>query len=74
MTSKRTFSLLCRVWGILGLSLGFMWQLYALWILTQLHESESGVRYSRYLQLSLKAFGETSLSLSLCDRDHDMVE
>ncbi|CAN0845598.1 Lysine histidine transporter-like 8, partial [Linum grandiflorum] len=36
-----------------------MWQLYTLYILVQLHESvETGVRYSRYLQLASAAFGE----------------
>ncbi|KAF3446870.1 hypothetical protein FNV43_RR12050 [Rhamnella rubrinervis] len=45
-------------WGIMCLSLAFMWQLYTLWLLIQLHESESGMRYSRYLRLSMAAFGE----------------
>ncbi|KAK3231951.1 hypothetical protein Dsin_003832 [Dipteronia sinensis] len=45
-------------WGIVCLSLIFLWQLYALWLLIQLHESESGTRYSRYLRLSMAAFGE----------------
>ncbi|KAJ8772785.1 hypothetical protein K2173_027962 [Erythroxylum novogranatense] len=45
-------------WGILCLFLVFMWQLYTLWLLIQLHESESGMRYSRYLRLSMAAFGE----------------
>ncbi|KAL5778321.1 hypothetical protein ACOSP7_011247 [Xanthoceras sorbifolium] len=44
-------------WGIVCLSLIFMWQLYTLWLLIQLHESESGTRYSRYLRLSMAAFG-----------------
>ncbi|XVF63571.1 hypothetical protein PTKIN_Ptkin09bG0097400 [Pterospermum kingtungense] len=46
------------VWGIICLSLAFTWQLYTLWLLIQLHESESGTRYSRYLRLSMAAFGE----------------
>ncbi|KAE8712691.1 Lysine histidine transporter-like 8 [Hibiscus syriacus] len=46
------------VWGVMCLSLAFIWQLYTLWILIQLHESESGIRYSRYLRLSMAAFGE----------------
>ncbi|KAE8726968.1 Lysine histidine transporter-like 8 [Hibiscus syriacus] len=46
------------VWGVICLSVAFVWQLYTLWILIQLHESESGIRYSRYLRLSMAAFGE----------------
>lgn len=52
------FTALGWVWGIVCLSLAFIWQLYTLWLLIQLHESQSGVRYSRYLQLSMAAFGE----------------
>lgn len=52
------FRLCCRAWGLACLSLIFMWQLYTLWLLIQLHESESGIRYSRYLRLSMAAFGE----------------
>lgn len=53
MFSSRT----CRVWGIIYLSLGFVWQLYTGWLLVHLHESSSGVRYSRFLQLASTAFG-----------------
>ncbi|KAL8128910.1 hypothetical protein V2J09_018065 [Rumex salicifolius] len=53
------FSLLkLRTWGIICLSVAFVWQLYTLWLLIQLHESEDGTRYSRYLGLSMAAFGE----------------
>lgn len=52
------FSALGWIWGITCLSLAFIWQLYTLWLLTQLHESENGIRYSRYLRLSMAAFGE----------------
>ncbi|GFS36026.1 transmembrane amino acid transporter family protein [Actinidia rufa] len=45
-------------WGIICLSLAFLWQLYTLWLLIQLHESVAGKRYSRYLQLAMAAFGE----------------
>ncbi|KAL4585084.1 hypothetical protein LXL04_009698 [Taraxacum kok-saghyz] len=44
-------------WGILCLSLAFVWQLYTILLLVDLHESISGTRYSRYLQLSVIAFG-----------------
>ncbi|XP_059635230.1 lysine histidine transporter-like 8 [Cornus florida] len=44
--------------GIICLTLGFVWQLYTLWLLIQLHESQPGTRYSRYLRLSMAAFGE----------------
>ncbi|XP_074312865.1 lysine histidine transporter-like 7 [Silene latifolia] len=45
------------VWGIMWLSIAFIWQLYTLWLLVRLHESNSGHRYSRYLQLAMSAFG-----------------
>ncbi|CAB4290953.1 unnamed protein product [Prunus armeniaca] len=46
-----------RAWGIICLSLAFTWQLYTTWLLVHLHESESGIRYSRYLHLAVTAFG-----------------
>ncbi|KAL5984114.1 Lysine histidine transporter-like 8 [Asimina triloba] len=52
------FTFLGWTWGILCLSFAFFWQLYTLWILTQLHESVPGTRYGRYIQLSKVAFGE----------------
>ncbi|GJU74032.1 lysine histidine transporter-like 8 protein [Tanacetum coccineum] len=45
-------------WGILSLSLAFVWQLYTIGLLLNLHESVPDTRYSRYLQLSIAAFGE----------------
>ncbi|PWA69016.1 Amino acid transporter, transmembrane [Artemisia annua] len=45
-------------WGILCLSLAFVWQLYTIGLLVSLHESVPDNRYSRYLQLSIAAFGE----------------
>ncbi|KAI3734452.1 hypothetical protein L6452_13920 [Arctium lappa] len=52
------FTALGWVWGIMSLSVGFVWQMYTLWLLIQLHESPSGTRYSRYLWLSMATFGE----------------
>ncbi|XP_057728327.1 lysine histidine transporter-like 8 [Arachis stenosperma] len=52
------FTNLGWIWGIICLCGAFMWQLYTLWLLIQLHESESGVRHSRYLKLAMAAFGE----------------
>lgn len=48
-----------RFWGILCLSLLFSWQFYTIWILVNLHESApvTGIRYSRYVHLSIVAFG-----------------
>ncbi|KAI3499270.1 hypothetical protein L1887_35065 [Cichorium endivia] len=46
------------VWGILCLCVAFVWQLYTIGLLVSLHESVSGTRYSRYLQLSIVAFGD----------------
>lgn len=53
-----SFTALGWTWGIICLSVAFIWQMYTLWLLIQLHESESGARYSRYLRLSMAAFGE----------------
>ncbi|KAE9586688.1 hypothetical protein Lal_00004963 [Lupinus albus] len=46
------------IWGIICLCAVFLWQLYTLWLLIQLHESDSGVRHSRYLKLAMATFGE----------------
>ncbi|PQM39042.1 lysine histidine transporter-like 8 [Prunus yedoensis var. nudiflora] len=59
-----SFTALGWAWGIICLSLAFMWQLYTLWLLIQLHESESGTRYSRYLRLSMAAFGNSMRSFT----------
>ncbi|GFQ01885.1 lysine histidine transporter-like 8 [Phtheirospermum japonicum] len=53
------FTILGWTWGIIGLTLAFIWQLYTLYLLVQLHESpENGIRYSRYMQLASATFGE----------------
>ncbi|KAL7156344.1 hypothetical protein ABFS83_02G003100 [Erythranthe nasuta] len=53
------FTILGWTWGLIGLSLAFIWQLYTLYLLVQLHESpENGIRYSRYMQLASATFGE----------------
>lgn len=61
------FSMLCfylnflffRTWGLINFTGAFIWQLYTLYLLVQLHESpENGMRYCRYLQLCGAAFGE----------------
>ncbi|GMH18123.1 hypothetical protein Nepgr_019964 [Nepenthes gracilis] len=44
-------------WGIICFLLAFSWQLYTIWLLVHLHESPSGKRYSRYLQLAVASFG-----------------
>lgn len=51
------FAALGWAWGVIVLSLAFVWQLYTIWILVRLHESVPGIRYSRYLQLAMAAFG-----------------
>lgn len=40
--------------------IAFSWQLYTTWLLVNLHESSpvSGIRYSRFVHLSILAFGE----------------
>lgn len=57
------FTTLGWVWGIISLSSAFIWQLYTSWLLIQLHESVPGTRYSRYLVLSMAAFGKSNNSL-----------
>ncbi|KVH96534.1 Amino acid transporter, transmembrane [Cynara cardunculus var. scolymus] len=53
------FTILGWTWGIIALTVAFIWQLYTLYLLVNLHESpETGIRYSRYLQLANAAFGE----------------
>ncbi|KAJ8767003.1 hypothetical protein K2173_012512 [Erythroxylum novogranatense] len=52
------FTVLGWAWGVICLTLAFLWQLYTLYILVQLHESpEHGVRYSRYMQLASATLG-----------------
>ncbi|KAF7851162.1 hypothetical protein BT93_L4423 [Corymbia citriodora subsp. variegata] len=51
------FASLGWVWGIIILSVGFLWQLYTIWALVELHESVPGTRYSRFLDLAIRAFG-----------------
>ncbi|GKA51219.1 lysine histidine transporter-like 8 protein [Tanacetum coccineum] len=47
-----------RAWGVIALTLAFIWQLYTLYLLVNLHESpETGIRYSRYMQLANATFG-----------------
>ncbi|PQQ13344.1 lysine histidine transporter-like 8 [Prunus yedoensis var. nudiflora] len=57
-STDRVHSLSRRAWGIICLSLAFSWQLYTIWLLVHLHESDSGTRYSRYLDLAMTAFGQ----------------
>ncbi|KAL4335984.1 hypothetical protein GQ457_07G040830 [Hibiscus cannabinus] len=53
------FTILGWTWGIITLTLAFIWQLYTLYLLVQLHEStETGMRYSRYMQLCSVTLGE----------------
>lgn len=46
------------------MTITFIWQLYTLYLMVQLHESvETGMRYSRYLQLFSATFGERLANL-----------
>ncbi|GAB2291367.1 Lysine histidine transporter-like 8, variant 2 [Dionaea muscipula] len=49
---------MCRYWGVICLTVAYIWQLYTLWILVQLHEAVPGKRYNRYVELAQAAFGE----------------
>ncbi|KAI5353607.1 hypothetical protein L3X38_006501 [Prunus dulcis] len=53
------FTILGWAWGVISLTLAFIWQLYTLWLLVKLHDStKTGMRYSRYLQLFSATFGD----------------
>ncbi|KAL0923478.1 hypothetical protein M5K25_007537 [Dendrobium thyrsiflorum] len=52
------FTFLGWIWGTLCLSLAFIWQIYTLWLLVQLHESATGIRYCRYIHLAKDCFGK----------------
>jgi amino acid permease len=47
-----------RSWGIVALTIAYVWQLYTLWILVKLHEAVPGRRYNRYVELAQAAFGK----------------
>ncbi|KDP47155.1 hypothetical protein JCGZ_00046 [Jatropha curcas] len=51
------FSSLGWSWGIICFWIAYVWQLYTIWILVQLHEVVPGSRCSRFLQLAISAFG-----------------
>ncbi|CAH9125958.1 unnamed protein product [Cuscuta epithymum] len=56
-----SFTFLGWTWGIVCLTVAFIWQLYTLYLMVQLHENvDTGVRYSRYMQLANSTFGERS--------------
>ncbi|KAE8008852.1 hypothetical protein FH972_005325 [Carpinus fangiana] len=58
------FTILGWTWGIISLTLAFIWQLYTLYLLVELHEStETGLRYSRYMQLCSATFGDKLMKL-----------
>eukprot|EP01018_Ginkgo_biloba_P039616 Gb_35853 [translate_table: standard] len=51
------FTFLGWTWGIVSLTIAYIWQLYTLWILIRLHEAVPGKRYNRYVELAQAAFG-----------------
>lgn len=51
------FASLGWAWGIICLSIAFMWQLYTTWLLVNLHEPVPGIRCSRFVRMSILAFG-----------------
>ncbi|KAM1031387.1 hypothetical protein FF1_035135 [Malus domestica] len=53
------FTYLGWTWGVICMTLAFIWQLYTLYLLVQLHESpKTGIRFCRYIQLCNATFGE----------------
>lgn len=52
------FATLGWAWGTVCLTVAFIWQLYSIFLLVQLHESVPGIRHSRYLFLAMAAFGK----------------
>ncbi|GAB4838592.1 hypothetical protein Ancab_028138 [Ancistrocladus abbreviatus] len=57
LTLPLAFATLGWAWGSIAFVVVFAWQLYTTWLLVQLHESPSGTRCSRYLRLTIVAFG-----------------
>ncbi|KAJ1703072.1 hypothetical protein LUZ63_002851 [Rhynchospora breviuscula] len=51
------FTFLGWTWATICLTVTFVWQLYTLWLLVQMHEAVPGTRYSRYLHLAMSVFG-----------------
>ncbi|KAG6712062.1 hypothetical protein I3842_05G086200 [Carya illinoinensis] len=52
------FGTLGWAWGITSWLLAYVWQLYTIYLLVRLHQPLPGsVRYSRYVQLAIAAFG-----------------
>ncbi|TYH88792.1 hypothetical protein ES332_D01G212600v1 [Gossypium tomentosum] len=51
------FASLGWAWGIICLSIAFMWQLYTTWLLVNLHEPVPGIRCIRFVRMSILAFG-----------------
>ncbi|KAK7264083.1 hypothetical protein RJT34_31686 [Clitoria ternatea] len=52
------FATLGWAWGTICLTIAFIWQLYTIFLLIELHESVPGVRRSRFLFLAVAAFGK----------------
>ncbi|GMI70547.1 LYS/HIS transporter 7 [Hibiscus trionum] len=52
------FSSLGWAWGTICLSIAYTWQLYTTWLLVDLHEPVPGSRCSRFVRLSIIAFGQ----------------
>jgi len=52
-----------RSWGIICLTIAYLWQLYTLWVLIMLHEAVPGKRYNRYVELAQAAFGNINIYL-----------
>ncbi|KFK30149.1 hypothetical protein AALP_AA7G223300 [Arabis alpina] len=51
------FAALGWVWGMIILTVGFVWKIYTMWLLIHLHEAVHGTRFSRYLRLAIASFG-----------------
>jgi hypothetical protein len=51
------FTYLGWTWATIALTVMFIWQLYTLWLLVQMHEAIPGIRYSRYMHLTESVFG-----------------
>lgn len=54
----------CRTWAIVCLTVAFVWQLYTLRLLVNLHEPVAGgTRYSRYMHLATTVFGNVPIPI-----------
>jgi len=68
-----TLQCLCRTWGLIILSVAFVWQTYTKWQLIMMHESEPGKRIRSYVELSQESFGNPRILVIFLEISESMV-